>query len=98
MLLKWRYNLILALVITFTMACDPCRQLAERICQCHETEEDQKKCLADLNMASQHEYFSKNNHPQLCEDALTKCGDCAKINNDKDYDNCGIYRSDLHKR
>jgi hypothetical protein len=71
-------------------ACDPCRSLAEKVCQCRETEEERKACISDLSLANQHEYFSQAKEPGVCEAALKKCS-CEGLNNSEDAE-CGMYR------
>lgn len=71
-------------------ACDPCRQLAEEICQCSASEQVQKSCLNNLNLAHDHLYFKNATKPEVCEKALKECS-CQQLNNKKD-DKCGMYR------
>ena len=79
------------LAITLLLfGCDPCKQLAERICQCKNTEEERKQCSSDLSMAKQHQYFKDAGDGQACIEALKKCS-CAEINSGEDEE-CGMYR------
>lgn len=73
------------------VACDPCRQLADRICNCRETEEERRECSRELSLARQHEYFKNASEPGVCLEALQKCTSCLKINNNDDAE-CGMYR------
>lgn len=70
-------------------ACDPCRQLAEQICNCR-TDEEKKLCINDLSLAGQHQYFKNAKDSNVCEMALKNC-DCPKLNNAEDAE-CGMYR------
>jgi hypothetical protein len=74
------------------LACDPCRELAEQICYCKGGEEG-KKCLSDLNLASQSVFFKNAKDLHICEEALKKCT-CEQINNNQDTE-CGMSRSNV---
>lgn len=86
----------LGLVFLLSLSsCDPCRQLAERICSC-QSEDSKQQCMSDLSLASQHEYFSKAKEPAVCEEALKKGCSCLQFNNQQDAE-CGNYRRLLAK-
>lgn len=89
-IVHWRYNTLLLVGFLGLTACDPCRQLAEKMCQCRETEDERKTCTSNLSLANQHEYFAHINEPGVCEAALKDC-DCIKLNNNDDAE-CGMYR------
>lgn len=72
------------------VACDPCRQLAEQICKCRETNEERRSCLSDLSLAGQHHFIKEAKQPEVCEEALKNCS-CKKINDSQDAQ-CGMYR------
>lgn len=86
-----RYNTILMVVFLMLSACDPCRQLADKICQCKETEEERRACNNDLSLAGQHEYFSTAKEQSICEQALERNCSCEEINKGQDQ-GCGFYR------
>ncbi len=71
--------------------CDPCRQLAEKICSCKESEEERRDCEKSLGLAPEHKYFKNAQEPEKCEQALKDCPTCEDIRNNKD-DRCGLYR------
>ena len=87
---KATFITIMFICLQVIVACSPCRQLAELMCEC-QPEESRRQCLSDLSLASQHEYFSRTFTPGVCEEALKKCGSCLKINNLQDEE-CGQYR------
>ncbi len=64
--------------IGMTLGCDPCRELGEKICHCHESELEVQKCIADLNEARSHTMFEKSGSVSKCEDVLKNCS-CSEI-------------------
>lgn len=90
---KGRSRLIGLLLLIFTlssMACDPCRELAEQVCQCRTTEEERRQCIESLSLAKQHKYFDTAQKPEICKRGLEKCS-CTAINDHQDQ-KCGMYR------
>jgi hypothetical protein len=87
-----------ALLVCFfcNLACDPCRQLAEKICYCPQghdeesSEETRKQCISDLNLAPQLGYFKQAKKPDICKKALEECT-CEDLNNKNDL-RCGSFR------
>lgn len=80
----------LALVFFGVLACDPCRQLAEQICDCKDSEKERQQCKSDLNLANSHKFFEIAKEPSICEEALKSCS-CEDLLRGQDQ-KCGFYR------
>jgi len=97
MLQKILIALSLMAVAAFCSACDPCRSLAEYICQCNVYPPDQQSCLAKLDQYSNHPDFSTAENGARCQaildetDPAKQCT-CLALNQDGRYDLCGITR------
>jgi hypothetical protein len=73
-------------------ACDPCRQLAVKICNCKDRDDEKKRCINDLGLAKDHIYIKEAEKDQkVCLDALNDRCTCEDINNGND-ENCGRFR------
>ena len=84
-------TLVLFGFLVGTTSCDPCRELAEQICNCREASiEQRRQCINDLNIPSQYQYFKEAKKPEICEAALKKCS-CAELIDDQ-AGLCGRYR------
>ena len=83
-------GLLLLIFTLSSMACDPCRELAEQVCRCNRTEQEIRQCMESLSLAKQHKYFETAQKPEICEWALKECS-CTDINNHQDQ-KCGMYR------
>lgn len=84
--------ILILLVSLFGMACDPCRQMAERICNCKEPLQARQDCISQLSLAPLHEGFLSAKRRERCERDLEICVSCEKINNKDDTDCKGNYR------
>lgn len=90
--------LLSSLLVCFfcNLACDPCRQLAEKMCHCpkgydeESTEETRRQCISDLNLAPQLGYFKQAKNTEACKKALDECK-CEDLNNKNDL-KCGSFR------
>ncbi|MCA9507583.1 MAG: hypothetical protein KC505_04075 [Myxococcales bacterium] len=85
--------LFLALLMN-VIACDPCYELGRSLCECEETEEKRKECLAGLSLAKSDNFFKKASNPKLCQAALEECGSCKAVKEGKDG-KCGSYSISL---
>ncbi len=77
--------------------CDPCRQLAERICMCRETEVERRECINHLSLSTEHKYFKNAKDGSVCQQALEKGCTCEQINNGQDQQ-CGMYRPNMNMK
>lgn len=84
------FRFLMPLLLWGAMACDPCRDLAEKMCACKESEAEKIKCKNDLNLAKSHKFFETTNEPGVCEEALKTCS-CEDLMRGQDS-KCGIYR------
>lgn len=91
-----RYNIALLVVFFGLVACDPCRELADKICQCQKTDEERRQCTNALGLAGQQEYFKQAKDQETCTIALKKNCSCPQLNNDEDQE-CGMYRKLIKK-
>ncbi len=87
------FSLTVLLWLVFLSGCDPCHQLAERICQCRDSEEERRSCVSNLGLSQEHKYFKKAKDPEVCEQALKNCT-CTQFNNNEDKE-CGMYRPSM---
>jgi len=89
-----KIGLMSSFVLFVLSACDPCRDLAEKICDCKEsTEEDRRRCRAELNVAKGHRYFGKAQDLKICEDALKNCS-CEELIKGQST-RCGLERDNI---
>jgi len=83
----------LPLVFFGVLACDPCHDLAEKICECKETELEKRQCKHDLNLAKSQKFFEIAKEPKVCEEAHETCS-CEALLRGQD-EKCGMYREAL---
>jgi hypothetical protein len=86
---------ILSLAIVLWMGllaagCDPCYQLAEKICGCEQSDEKRRSCISNLGKAQEHHGFKNAKNAEVCEQAIKNCT-CEKIADNSDAE-CGMYR------
>jgi hypothetical protein len=87
-------GLILSLSLMNVMACDPCYELGSQLCDCHKSEDERRECKNKLSLAKSHKFFDIARDPQICREALKKCGSCKTIEEGQDQE-CGLYRTSL---
>lgn len=80
-------------ILLGVLACDPCYELSQRMCECKESELEIRQCKTDLNLAKSHKFFEIAKEPRICEEALEKCS-CLQLMRGQD-EKCGIYREAL---
>lgn len=85
--------LIVFMFLWGATACDPCRDLAEKMCACKESEAERLQCRNDLNLAKSHKFFEIAKEPKVCEEALTTCS-CEDLMRGQDG-KCALYRKAL---
>lgn len=88
---QWSVVVLVTIAGVSMNACDPCRQLAEKICRCIPEEEEKQLCLSNLSLPPQHQYFPNSKEEGICEQALKKDCSCERINNLDDAE-CEMYR------
>ena len=78
---------ILALV-----ACDPCRTLADKICECEESNTARENCRRSIDMFSQMKNFDRASKTETCREILnSESCNCLAIRNGL-IENCGMTR------
>jgi hypothetical protein len=74
------------------LGCDPCRDLAEKICDCkgdRETSEERSQCRANLALPKGQKFFSVVRDPKKCEEVFKHCS-CEQLLKGND-EQCGSY-------
>lgn len=85
--------LFLGLTAIFALAaCDPCRSLADKICECKTLPGERESCLRSLDLFPHMSGFSFANDPELCREVLERNScNCSAIL-DGLVENCGMTR------
>jgi hypothetical protein len=83
--------LVAGLLLSTLLACrDPCRQLAERLCQCQETSVAETACKQQVSQDEGRQQLTDQDQ-QVCADLLPGC-DCHTIHTDEGKRACGLAR------
>jgi|HubBroStandDraft_4_1064222.scaffolds.fasta_scaffold524252_2 hypothetical protein len=77
-------------------ACDPCRELADKMCDCNNSEAERLKCRNDLNLAKAQNFPESKEESKVCMEALNNCS-CEDLMRG-DYAKCGLYRNAKPKK
>jgi hypothetical protein len=88
-----RFIICLAALLSplWLSGCDPCRDLAEKLCDCMGKNEIRiRQCKENLNLAKSHKFFDIAKDPKICEQVFQKCP-CEKLLDQEDQE-CGSYR------
>lgn len=72
-------------------SCDPCEQLANKICDCEETPAEQERCKKELELRKSHSSFDQARDVEACKKALTECTSCKALQN-HEIEKCGMTR------
>ena len=83
------FSMFLVVLLT---ACDPCRNLAEKICECEETAAARDACRRSLDVYGNMQSYSTAAKTQICSDVLAResCN-CLALRNGE-VENCGMTR------
>lgn len=74
-------------------ACNPCHEVAEKMCECIENQNEREQCKTDLNLAKSHKFFEIAKEPKVCEEVMSMCT-CEQLLRGED-EKCGRYRKAL---
>jgi len=94
MTLFFRHCIVISLLVLLSLvsACDPCRTLAEKICDCEESGAARDNCKRSLDTFSNMQSFSFAERTEICQEKLKdpNCS-CLAIRNGQ-LENCGMTR------
>lgn len=85
--------LVLGLAAALSLlACNPCRDLAEKICECEENSTARDNCRRSLDIFSRLKSFDEASKPDLCREILkSESCNCLAIK-DGHVERCGMTR------
>jgi hypothetical protein len=87
-----RFLLLFGLIFIPLLGCDPCRTLADKICECEETSAARDNCHKTLDVFSSSPSFGVASKTEMCRMALeNKDCSCLALRNGQ-LENCGLTR------
>lgn len=72
---KIRHFFLFIVIILTTVACDPCDELGNRLCECEDTPQKQETCKKQLELRKSHPSLKQAKDPELCKRIL-ESGTC----------------------
>lgn len=74
------------------MGCDPCRSLAEKICECEETSAQRDVCRRSLDLFGNMQSYSAAAKTQMCSEVLKRESCTCPALQAGQVENCGMTR------
>lgn len=85
------YVICFGILMLLTSACDPCYELAEKICDCEKTSLARENCKRELDSRKGYKGMQQAKNEQVCIQALKECT-CLLLE-ENEIEKCGITRS-----
>lgn len=74
------------------LACSPCKKLAEKICDCRQSQSDRTMCKKNLDLAAQHKSFQDAEDQTRCQEILNSPDCTCEAILSNQLEKCGLTR------